>query len=241
MTPMLGKITLFPYDFEPRGWMFCDGRLLAIGDNDALFMLLGTTFGGDGEVTFALPDLRPITPPNCHYCIAVDGEFSVMRYDGLVGETLLLPFQSQAVDLLECTGQSVAKSKYPLLSVLMGTRFGGDSANFNLPDLRSKTPTNFRSVMAMQGFDPNHGGGPRSLYVGELVLLPYDSVEGLVLCAGAKMPIQGNDALFALLGKRFGGDDRQFAVPDLRANAPAKFNYFLARTGVFPSRGSGPA
>ena len=49
---------MFAGNFAPGGWRFCDGQLLAIADNDALFTLLGTTYGGDGEETFALPDLR---------------------------------------------------------------------------------------------------------------------------------------------------------------------------------------
>ncbi|MDX6366006.1 MAG: hypothetical protein QOK30_1082 [Nocardioidaceae bacterium] len=56
--PFLGEIRLFPYTFTPVGWSPCDGRLLSIAENSALFSLLGTTYGGDGRVTFALPDLR---------------------------------------------------------------------------------------------------------------------------------------------------------------------------------------
>ena len=56
--PYLGQISIFPYNFEPRGWALCDGRLMSISQNSALFSLLGTTFGGDGITTFALPDLR---------------------------------------------------------------------------------------------------------------------------------------------------------------------------------------
>jgi len=60
--PFLGEIALVPYNFEPRGWAFCDGQLLAISQNTALFALLGTTYGGNGQTTFALPDLRGRTP-----------------------------------------------------------------------------------------------------------------------------------------------------------------------------------
>jgi microcystin-dependent protein len=54
----LGEIRLFPYNFAPRGWANCDGQLMAIAQNTALFSLLGTTYGGNGQTTFALPDLR---------------------------------------------------------------------------------------------------------------------------------------------------------------------------------------
>lgn len=58
MEPFLGQIQPFGFNFAPRGWAKCDGQLLAISANSALFSLLGTTFGGDGRTTFALPDLR---------------------------------------------------------------------------------------------------------------------------------------------------------------------------------------
>ena len=58
MDPFIAEVTLFAGNFAPRNWAFCDGQLLSIASNSALFSLLGTTFGGDGIVTFALPDLR---------------------------------------------------------------------------------------------------------------------------------------------------------------------------------------
>ncbi|HEX7133731.1 MAG TPA: tail fiber protein [Iamia sp.] len=54
----LGEIRLFPYNFAPRSWAFCAGQILPIAQNTALFSLLGTTYGGNGQTTFALPDLR---------------------------------------------------------------------------------------------------------------------------------------------------------------------------------------
>lgn len=58
MDPFIGQIQPFGYNFAPRGWSTCDGQLLPISSNTALFSLLGTTFGGDGRTTFGLPDLR---------------------------------------------------------------------------------------------------------------------------------------------------------------------------------------
>lgn len=55
--PFIAEIRLFPFNFAPRGWAWCDGQLLAIAQNTALFSLLGTTYGGDGRSTFALPNL----------------------------------------------------------------------------------------------------------------------------------------------------------------------------------------
>src|SRR5439155_24761782 len=60
--PFIGQIALFPYNFAPRNWAFCQGQILPISQNTALFSLLGTTFGGNGQTTFALPDLRGRVP-----------------------------------------------------------------------------------------------------------------------------------------------------------------------------------
>jgi microcystin-dependent protein len=60
--PYIGEMRMFAGNFAPAGWAFCDGQLLPISENDALFTLIGTTYGGDGEQTFALPDLRSRIP-----------------------------------------------------------------------------------------------------------------------------------------------------------------------------------
>src|ERR1043166_969954 len=63
--PYVGEIRIFAGNFAPAGWMFCEGQLLPISENETLFQLIGTTYGGDGDSTFALPDLRgriPVLP-----------------------------------------------------------------------------------------------------------------------------------------------------------------------------------
>ena len=60
--PFIGEIRMFAGNFAPNGWMFCDGQLLPISENDALFTLIGTTYGGDGQETFALPNLQSRVP-----------------------------------------------------------------------------------------------------------------------------------------------------------------------------------
>ncbi|HKX83980.1 MAG TPA: tail fiber protein [Pyrinomonadaceae bacterium] len=60
--PYIGEIRMFGGSFAPAGWAFCNGQLLPISENDALFTLIGTTYGGDGQETFALPNLQSRTP-----------------------------------------------------------------------------------------------------------------------------------------------------------------------------------
>lgn len=62
MDPVLGVVTMFAGYFQPRGWAFCNGQIISIAQNTALFSILGTTYGGNGQTTFALPDLRGRTP-----------------------------------------------------------------------------------------------------------------------------------------------------------------------------------
>jgi microcystin-dependent protein len=61
-TPFIGEVKMVSFNFEPKGWMFCNGQLLSISQNTALFSLLGTTYGGNGQTTFALPNLQGRVP-----------------------------------------------------------------------------------------------------------------------------------------------------------------------------------
>jgi microcystin-dependent protein len=62
MDPFVAEIRIFPFNFAPKGWAFCDGQILPLSQNTALFSLLGTTYGGDGKSNFALPDLQGRAP-----------------------------------------------------------------------------------------------------------------------------------------------------------------------------------
>lgn len=84
--PYIGEIRMFGGNFAPVGWMFCEGQLLPISENDALFNLIGTTYGGDGQTTFALPDLRGRLPVH-------QGSGSVIGESGGVEQVTLTPGQ----------------------------------------------------------------------------------------------------------------------------------------------------
>lgn len=79
-SPYIGEIRMFGGNFAPAGWAFCHGQLLPISENDTLFNLIGTTYGGDGQNTFALPDLRgriPIHPGNSFVLASTGGAETV--------------------------------------------------------------------------------------------------------------------------------------------------------------------
>ena len=233
-SPMLGQISLFPYDFAPSGWKFCDGSKLPTSENIELYNLLGSDF----DDYFVLPDLRDMAPPNCHYCIKVTGDYPMGSYQGVSGETFLAPFSFKPPNMMECAGQPVAKGKHSTLETYMGTRFGGGPNSFNMPDLRTKSPTGLHYVMTVDGPSPD-SRGVRDTYLGELLLVPFElsRADHLKLCDGTELYAQLMRDLYTLLGNRFGGVQPKFAVPDLRGATPSQFNYYINVEGDSPPRG----
>lgn len=88
--PYVGEIRMFAGNFPPNGWMFCEGQVLPISQNATLFQLIGTTYGGDGQETFALPDLRGRIP--LHFGTGPDGTTYQLAEQGGV-ETVTLTTQ----------------------------------------------------------------------------------------------------------------------------------------------------
>jgi microcystin-dependent protein len=84
--PYVGEIRIFGGNFAPAGWSFCDGRLVPISENDTLFNLIGTTYGGDGQSTFGLPDLRGRVP--LHQGTLVGNTFVIGTLGGVETVTL---------------------------------------------------------------------------------------------------------------------------------------------------------
>jgi microcystin-dependent protein len=84
--PYVGEIRMFAGNFNPNGWMFCEGQLLPISENEILFQLIGTTYGGDGQSTFALPDLRGRLP--LHFGNGAGSTFQLAESSGVESVTL---------------------------------------------------------------------------------------------------------------------------------------------------------
>ena len=74
MEPFVGLVQIFAFPFAPQGWAPCNGQLLQIAEFDVLFNLIGTTYGGDGTTTFALPKLAPLGPKGPGYYISLFGQ-----------------------------------------------------------------------------------------------------------------------------------------------------------------------
>ena len=115
--PFLGEIKIISWNFPPKGWTFCNGQLLPINQNQALFAILGTTYGGDGRQTFGLPNLQGRTPVHVGDGIAL-GE--------LGGET------SHTLNISEIPAHNhvpVGSSATGTLTSASGNLWGGSSAN----------------------------------------------------------------------------------------------------------------
>ncbi|MEP7011300.1 MAG: tail fiber protein [Acidobacteriota bacterium] len=119
MDPFVAEIRIFPFNFAPKGWAWCDGQLLPLSQNTALFSLLGTTYGGDGKSNFALPDLQGRAPMH-------PGQGPGLSLHDL-GET----GGSETVSLLE---SEIPSHSHPLMSLgAPGNRTSAASNSFARP------------------------------------------------------------------------------------------------------------
>ena len=146
----LAEIRIFPFNFPPTGWAFCNGQLMPISQNTALFSLLGTTYGGDGKSTFALPDLQgsaPMQPGQGQGLSLRDlGEMS-----GVESVTLLVSEIPLHTHVLNASGSDPAESNDPTNNALARSKNGNAYAT-----------TLTLTQMAFQGLPPAGGGLPHN-------------------------------------------------------------------------------
>jgi len=224
LEPYIGEVSLFAGNFAPRNWAFCDGQLLPITQNTALFTLLGTTYGGDGRTTFGLPDLRGRTVLH-----EGTGPGLTPRYHG----------QMTGVEQVTLTEAQMASHDHTLPPTFLRTgTTGGGQAHTNMqPSLA------LNYIIALQGLYPSRsvadltegdalaaevmGMDP---FIGEISLFAGNfAPRDWAFCDGQLLPINQHEALFSLLGTTYGGDGRTtFALPDLRG-----------RTAIHPGTGPG--
>jgi microcystin-dependent protein len=141
--PFLGEVRMFGGNFAPAGWAFCNGQLLAISDNDALFQLIGTTYGGDGLTTFALPNLQSRVPVHVGPGLVLGEQAGVEAVTLTVNQ---IPAHAHAVNADENSGSQLS----PTNNVLAQTQ--------NPMMYRAIAPTlamNASSVAAAGGSQPH--------------------------------------------------------------------------------------
>jgi microcystin-dependent protein len=203
---LIGEIGLFANEFQGQGtWLPADGRLLSIADYTALFSLVGTTYGGDGHDTFALPNL--------------------------VGRTIVGAGQGPTVpgvDLGEVFGKdfvTLSENQMPAHDHALPTGGSTDVAGGNQPFDNQQESLGLNYLIHLEGFLPSpdgDGGIPDNYYnspfLGEIKAYAGDfAPRGWTFAAGQLLSIAQNTSLFALIGTTYGGDGiLTFALPDLR-------------------------
>jgi microcystin-dependent protein len=137
--PFLSEIRIFSFANPPRSWTGCNGQILAINQNQALFALLGTTYGGNGQTTFALPDLRGRAP--MHFGSGL-GTHSLGESSGSEAVTLVTPHIPQHTHTVACNNSGSSQ-----LSPANG--FWGKEPNGNMPYAASASPNTFLGAAAI--------------------------------------------------------------------------------------------
>lgn len=145
--PFLSEIRMMSFVFAPKGWALCNGQLLPINQNQALFSLLGTTFGGDGRVNFALPDLRGRTP------IHVGGSHTLGERGGEQAHTLSISELPTHTHVAQASSQTSGGVALPTGAFLAPVNNAYHSAQ-NLTSLNAGTVTNTGGSQAHLNMQP---------------------------------------------------------------------------------------
>lgn len=227
---ILGEIRLLSFPFSPRGWVSCSGALMSISQNQALFSILGTTYGGNGSTTFALPELRGRVP------LHPGGGIAPGQQGGAENHTLDLSqmpsHTHQALGTSVEANQRVAEVNTWASSNTnpyglhpdghMNTQaLGISGAGQPHANMQPYNVVNY--CLAVQGIYPSREGATYvDQYIGEIRLFAGNYAPGgWSFCNGQLLPIAQNQALFAILGTMYGGDGRTtFALPNLSGRAP---------------------
>lgn len=146
--PFIGEIRMFAGNFAPRGWAFCDGQLLAVSQNDALFSLLGTIYGGDGRTTFGLPDLR--------------GRIPVHMGSGPALSPRRLGLKSGAERHTLTASELPSHTHTPAASAQSGNNTGENPERFAASQLKTAYRTNVRNLRSLNGQSVDNNGGSQS-------------------------------------------------------------------------------
>lgn len=166
----LGEVRMFGGNFAPRFWAFCDGQLLSIAQYSALFSLIGTTYGGDGRTTFALPDLRGRVPMSqgqgAGLSARVIGERSGTETVTLISTQL--PAHSHALNATTAQGSLTG----PGPTALLGTPAGANSIFYAVPGTSSVNPVPMaQTSVGLDGGNQGHSNLMPTLCISFIIAL----------------------------------------------------------------------
>ena len=173
-TPFLSEIRLMSFNFAPKGWALANGQLLPINQNQALFSLLGTTYGGDGRVNFALPDLRSRVP------IHMGSGFTLGQKGGEENHTLIMSEMPAHIHIMKGDGTTAATSNTntPAAGNLLGQTIGvpNQGSNFAANIYSTNAPN---TNLAPQTVSNTGGSQPHSNQQPYLVISFCIALQGI--------------------------------------------------------------
>jgi microcystin-dependent protein len=158
----VGQIVLFAGNFEPRGWAFCDGRILPIAQNTALFSLLGTTYGGDGRTTFALPDLRGRVPVGRGQGPGLS-DYTLGESAGEESVTLLateMPAHAHGLNNMQITCDNTAATSNSPVSTIPAKISNGTNSYSTTTNASMHTSNNMIGTSPAGGSQPHNNNKP---------------------------------------------------------------------------------
>jgi microcystin-dependent protein len=171
-TPFLGQIQIVGFNFAPTGWATCDGQLLPISQNTALFAILGTTYGGDGQQTFALPNLRERTPLGAGQGPGLSF-YDLGQADGSENVTLLAGQMPAHTHGLVGDG-GVSGSGTPAGSEVFGVTKGAKPGAVNVYGPAANTAAMDSSALSAVGGSQPHNN--RQPYLGVLFIIAMQGI-----------------------------------------------------------------
>ena len=209
-----GEIMMHAGYYAPYGWALCDGSLRQIADDSTLYDYIGTSYGGDGQTTFGLPDLRGRSPVGTGN--APSGNYTLAQPDGAPSVFL--------------TSSMMPSHSHSIPAGSTGNTGGSQSFDNRQPTLAMTW------LIAYNGNHPNSGNGPP--FIGEMRLVagaPPQANTGWLPAGGALLPIAQNTTLFSLIYTNYGGNGvSTFALPNLNGRMAASFgNSFTDRGTAF--------
>lgn len=230
--PFIGELRMFGFPFPPRGWALANGQTTTIAQNQALFALVGTTYGGDGTSTFMLPNLQGSTAlhrSNGFNRGQVGGEANVTLTTAQIpAHTHPFAVSSTSATSTDPAGNAPAQTTATIYGPPGAVNFdpvattpaGNSQAHNNMPPYLV-----INWCIALTGVFSKPELKEKTMsqsYIGEIRMGGWNfAPQGWAFCDGTPLQISQNETLFALIGTTYGGDGQTtFNLPDLRGRIP---------------------